>query len=119
MPDDQPVMTALAEMTAVSLLHSNLPAREHMIARLAALVAVDAPTASYVMNASTAADTGITVEDVQSLLVAVAPLVGTSRIVTAAERITEALGFVIELAIAELAAELDAEDAAAEAADER
>ena len=50
MPDDQPVMTALAEITAVSLLHSNLPAREHMIARLAALVAVDAPTASYVMK---------------------------------------------------------------------
>jgi hypothetical protein len=112
MSDDQPVMTALAEITAVSLLHSNLPAREHMIARLAALVAVDAPTASYVMNASTAAETGITVEDVQSLLVAVAPLVGTSRIVTAAERITEALGFVIELAVAELVAELDAEDAA-------
>jgi hypothetical protein len=41
--------------------------------------------------------------------------VGTARIVTAAERITEALGFVIELAIAELAAE----DAVAEAADER
>ena len=112
MSDEQPVMTALAEITAVSLLHSNLPAREHMIARLAALVAVDAPTASYVMNASTAAETGITVEDVQSLLVAVAPLVGTSRIVTAAERITEALGFVIELAVAELVAELDAEDAA-------
>ena len=80
MPDDQPVMTALAEITAVSFLHSNLPAREHMIARLAALVAVDAPTASYVMNANTAAQTGITVEDVQSLLVAVAPIVGTARV---------------------------------------
>ena len=111
MPDDQPVMTALAEITAVSLLRSNLPAREHMVARLAALVAVDAPTASYVLNASTAMETGITVEDVQDLLVAVAPIVGTARIVSAAERITEALGFVIELAIAELAAELEAEQA--------
>jgi hypothetical protein len=90
-----------------------------MIARLAALVAVDAPTASYVMNASTAAETGITVEDVQSLLVAVAPLVGTARVVTAAERITEALAFIIELAVAEVAAELDAEEAAGETAGER
>jgi glutamine synthetase adenylyltransferase len=112
MSEDQPVMTALAEITAVSLLHSDLPAREHMVARLAALVAVDAPTASYVMNAST-------VEDVQSLLVAVAPIVGTARVVTAAERITEALGFVIELAVAEIVAELEAEDAAAETADRR
>lgn len=44
MPEDQPVLTALVENTAVSLLHSDLPAREHMVARLAALVAVDAPT---------------------------------------------------------------------------
>ena len=113
MSDDQAVMTALAEITAVSLLHSNLAAREHMVARLAALVAVDAPTASYVMNASTAAQTGITVEDVQSLLVAVAPIVGTARVVTAAARITAALGFGIVLAVAELVAELEAEDAAA------
>jgi len=119
MPSDQPVMTALAEITAVSLIEGTLPAREHMVARLAALVAVDAPTASYVMNANTAAETGITVADVQGLLVAVAPIVGTARIVSAAERITEALGFVIELAVAELAAELEAEEAAAESADER
>ena len=45
---------------------------------------------------------------------------GTARVVTAAERITEALGFVIELAVAELAAELvlDAEEAAGEMAGE-
>jgi alkylhydroperoxidase/carboxymuconolactone decarboxylase family protein YurZ len=110
MPDDQPVLDALAEITAVSVVRGTLPAREHMLARIAALVAVDAPTASYVMNAETAADTGITVEDVQGLLIAIAPILGTPRIVSAADRITQALGFVIELAIAEVAAELDAEE---------
>ncbi|HET9646726.1 MAG TPA: carboxymuconolactone decarboxylase family protein [Microlunatus sp.] len=110
MPDDQPVLDALAEITAVSVVRGSLPAREHMLARLAALVAVDAPTASYVMNAQTAADTGITVEDVQGLLIAIAPILGTPRIVSAADRITQALGFVIELAIAEVAAELEAEE---------
>ena len=119
MPDDQPVMTALAEITAVSVLHGSLPAREHMLARLAALVAVDAPTASYVMNVDTAAETGITVEDVQGLLIAVAPILGTARIVSAAARITEALGFVIELAIAEVEAELEAELEAEQAFDDR
>lgn len=110
MPDDQPVLDALAEITAVSVVRGTLPAREHMLARIAALVAVDAPTASYVMNAETAADTGITVEDVQGLLIAIAPILGTPRIVSAADRITQALGFVIELAIAEVAAELEAEE---------
>ena len=102
MPEEQPVLTALAEITAVSLLHSSLPAREHMLARLAALAAVDATAASYVLNAETAAETGITLEDVQGLLVAISPIIGTARTVSAAERITAALGFVIEVAVAEL-----------------
>jgi len=111
MPDDQPVLTALAEITAVSVLRGTLPAREHMLARLAALVAVDAPAASYLMNAGTAAESGVTIEDVQGLLIAIAPLVGTARVVSAADRITQALGFAIELEIAQFEAELAAEQA--------
>lgn len=71
MPDDQPVMTALAEITAVSVVRGTLPAREHMVARLAALVAIDAAhRASYLMNAGTAVETGVTIEDVQGRQVA-------------------------------------------------
>jgi alkylhydroperoxidase/carboxymuconolactone decarboxylase family protein YurZ len=112
--DDQPVLNALAEITAVSLARGTLPAREHVLARLAALVAVDAPAASYVMNVESAEATGVSVEDVQGLLVAVAPIVGTARVVSAAAKITEALGFVIELAVEEIAAELEAEEIAAQ-----
>jgi len=50
MPDDTPVLNTLAEMTAASVARGTLSAREHMLARLAALVAVDAPAASYVLN---------------------------------------------------------------------
>jgi alkylhydroperoxidase/carboxymuconolactone decarboxylase family protein YurZ len=110
MTDDQPVLNALAEITAVSIARGSLPAREHVLVRLAALVAVDAPTASYLMNAQTAAALGVTLEDVQGLLVAVAPIVGTARIVSAATRITEALGFAVELELDELAAQLEAEE---------
>jgi hypothetical protein len=49
---------------------------------------------------------GVTLEDVHGVLVAVAPIVGTPRVVSAAGRITTALGLVIEIAEAELAAEL-------------
>jgi hypothetical protein len=112
MPEDTPVLDTLAEITAVSIAHSNLEAREHMIARIAALVAVDAPPASYLMNAGTASDVGITLEDVQGVLIAVAPLVGTSRVVSAAGNISRALGFAIAVAEAEIEAELAAEDGA-------
>jgi hypothetical protein len=105
--DDQPVLNTIAEITAVSLARGTLGAREHMLARLAALVAVDAPTVSYVLNFEPAAEVGLTVEDTQGLLVAVAPIVGTARVASAAGKLSDALGLVIDLAIAE--AEFDAE----------
>ena len=110
MPEDEtPVSDTLAVMTATSLENSDLPPREFMIARIAALVAVDAPAISYALNAVPASDSGITLDDVQGLLVAVAPIVGTARIVSATTNIAEGLGFVIALAEAELEAELEAE----------
>jgi alkylhydroperoxidase/carboxymuconolactone decarboxylase family protein YurZ len=111
-PEDQPVLNTLAEITAVSVARGTLDAREHMLARLAALVAIDAPAASYVLNVEPSAEVGLTVEDVQGLLIAIAPIVGTPRVVSAAGKITDALGFVIDLAIAEaeLEAELEAEE---------
>ena len=103
---DAPVLDTLAEMTAASIAHSNLDAREHMIARISALAAVDAPPASYLANAGTASDVGITLEDVQGVLVAVAPIVGAPRIVAAAGNIARALGFAVAVA-EELIAEED------------
>lgn len=112
MPEDQPVLNTLAEITAVSVARGTLDAREHMLARLAALVAIDAPAASYVLNVELSAEVGLTVEDVQGLLIAIAPIVGTPRVVSAAGKITDALGFMIDVAIAEaeLEAELEAEE---------
>jgi hypothetical protein len=114
MPDDQPVLDTLTEITAVSVDHGSLEAREHMLARLAALVAVDAPAASYVLNVDPAAEVGVTLEDVQGVLVAVAPIVGTARVVSAAAKITQALDFVIDVAVAEIEAELEADEVADE-----
>jgi alkylhydroperoxidase/carboxymuconolactone decarboxylase family protein YurZ len=109
MPEDTPVLDTLAEITAASIAHGSLEAREHMLTRLAALVAVDAPAMSYLVNVGTAADVGVTVEDVQGVLIAVAPIVGTPRVVSAAGNITEALDFVIDVAVAEIEAEAEAE----------
>ena len=57
---DAPVLDTLADITAVSVDRGSLEAREHMLARLAALVAVDAPAASYLLNLGTAVDMGVT-----------------------------------------------------------
>jgi hypothetical protein len=115
---DAPVRDTLATMTAVSIENSDLPAREHMIARLAALVAVDAPPASYALNVEVAADTGITLDDIEDILVAVAPIVGTTRVVSAVANIARGLAIEIELMADELEAEAEAEEEAEEEADE-
>ena len=98
MPEDRPLVDALAEITAVAINRSSLGARDHMLARLAALIAADAPAVSYLINAGTARDVGITLEDVRGLLIAVAPIAGTARVVTASANIVKALGFAVEVA---------------------
>lgn len=109
---ETPVLDALAEITAVSIDRCNLDDREIMLARIAALVAVDAPPASYLLNAGTASDVGITLDDVQGILIAVAPVVGTPRVVAASGNLTRALGFAVAVIEAELEAELEAESGA-------
>jgi hypothetical protein len=99
---DQPVMDTIGIMTAASLENCQLEAREHMLVRIAALAAADAPPLSYLANAGAAGETGVTLEDVQNVLVAIAPIVGTARVVSAAGNITRALGFAIAVADAEL-----------------
>jgi hypothetical protein len=102
MPTDAPVMDTLSVMTAASVDNSDLSARELMIARLAALVATDASPASYVLNVGPAVESGLTLDDAQAVLVAVAPLVGTARVVTAAMNLSKGLGFVIGVADEEI-----------------
>jgi hypothetical protein len=110
--NDTPVSDTLLAMTVMSIENSDLSPRELMIARIAALAAVDAPAASYALNAVPASDSGIDLDDVQDILVAVAPIVGTARVVSATANIAKGLGFVIALAEAELEEELEAEEAA-------
>ncbi len=98
---DTPVLETLTLMTAASLDNSDLSARELMIARVAALVAVDAPAASYAFNIAPAADAGITLDDAEDILVAVAPIVGTARVASAVMNLAEGLGLAIALADAE------------------
>ena len=102
MTEEAPVLDTLTNITAVSLEKCKLDPREFMMARIAALVAVDASAASYLLNSPSAADSGITLEDVQGVLIAVAPVVGTPRVLSAAIRITEALGFAIAVLESEL-----------------
>jgi hypothetical protein len=102
MPTDAPVLDTLIDINATSVEHSHLLPRELMLARIAALVAIDAPPGSYLANAGVASDSGVTEQDVQEIMIAVAPLVGTAKVVSAGGNMMRALGFAIKVAEADL-----------------
>jgi alkylhydroperoxidase/carboxymuconolactone decarboxylase family protein YurZ len=95
---EAPVLELLAKMTADSLEASSLDSETLMLVRIAALVAVDAPPASYLLNLGAAGETGVDEEQVQGVLTAVAPIVGTARVATAASKMVQALGLALEIA---------------------
>jgi alkylhydroperoxidase/carboxymuconolactone decarboxylase family protein YurZ len=103
-PDETPVLDLLASMTADSLDASSLDSQSLMLVRIAALAAVDAPPFSYAVNLGAAADTGLDADQVRGVLTAIAPIIGTPRVVSATASIVEALALAIEVA------ELDAQD---------
>ena len=107
MSDDTPVLDTLTDITAASIDHNTLSPRDFVLARLAALIAVDAPPLSYIANAAAITDAGLTIEDVQGVMIAVAPVVGTPRVMAAGGHIVRALGLAIAVAEEELADELD------------
>ena len=107
---DTPVLDLLERMTLDSLETSTLDAQSIALVRLAALVASGAPAASYALNLAAAGEVGLGAEDVRGVLAAIAPVVGTTRVVAATGRIVLALGVAIEVASAELDAELDADE---------
>jgi alkylhydroperoxidase/carboxymuconolactone decarboxylase family protein YurZ len=95
---DTPLLDLLGRMTVDSMETSSLDEQTLMLVRLAALVAVDAPPASYLLNLGAAGEVGVTSEQVMGVLAGVAPIVGTTRVVAAAGRMVKALGAAVELA---------------------
>ena len=107
-PSDTPLLDLLGRMTIDSMETSSLDEQTLMLVRVAALVAVDAPAASYLLNLGAAGDVGVSTDQVMGVLAGVAPIVGTTRVVAAAGRMVKALGAAVELA--ELAQYADADE---------
>lgn len=71
---------------------TQLDARSFALVKIAALIAVDAPPASYMWQIGNAIAEGVTPEEVLGTMWAVAPQVGGPRVIAAAPEIMLALG---------------------------
>ncbi len=92
---ETPVLDALVAMTAESVARCTLDANSLLAARIAALAAVDAPAASYLLHVGPAVEAGVTVDQIENILIGIAPVIGTPRTLAAAMNITRALGIAI------------------------
>ena len=97
---DSPILDLLANMNRAGIEASSLDAQSLMLVRLAALVAVDAPPVSYMLNLEMAGDVNVDSEAVEGMLAAIAPIVGSARVASAAGKMVRALG--LEISLAEL-----------------
>ena len=74
---------------------SGLDPRSFSLVKIAALIALDAPPASYLWQVANALDSGCTPDDLVGVLKAIAPQVGGPRIVAAAPELMIALGLAL------------------------
>ncbi len=89
---DTDVLAESLELRETWQQDSGLDPRAFSLVKIAALVAVDAPPASYLWQVANALDAGASPQDILGVLRAIAPQVGGPRVVAAAPEIMLALG---------------------------
>jgi hypothetical protein len=97
---ESPILDLLMAMNAAGIEASTLDAQSLMLVRMAALVAIDAPPVSYMLNLRMAGEVELDPAQVEGMLAGIAPIVGSARVASAASKMVRALG--LELSLAEL-----------------
>jgi len=92
---DMTMLETAIGLREAALAATGLDARTFALVKIAALIALDAPPASYAWQVGNALDEGATPEDVLGVLRAVAPQVGGPRVIAAAPEIMLALGLAL------------------------
>lgn len=72
---------------------SALDAKQHALVRIAGLVALDAAPPSYMASVEAGLAAGLSREEIVGALVALMPVVGVARVVSAAPKLGLALGY--------------------------
>jgi alkylhydroperoxidase/carboxymuconolactone decarboxylase family protein YurZ len=90
--DDRFVESLLADERASASI-SRIEPRAHALVRVGALIAVNAAPPSYMSAVEAAVEAGLTREEIVGALIAVLPVVGVARVVSAAPNLGLALGY--------------------------
>ncbi len=94
-------LDAWQNMITASFEESGLDPHTFMLVRMAALATLDAAPASWLMNMTVGGEAGLAPDQLLGTLIALAPVIGTARVVSAAGNILKAFALAGELAEAE------------------
>ncbi len=90
--DDRYINALLSEDGASATL-AGIDPRSHALVRIAALIALDAAPPSYMSAVEAGLKAGATYDEIVGTLIAVMPIVGVARVVSAAPNLGLALGY--------------------------
>lgn len=90
--DDRFIDELLAEERASPLM-SGIDPKAHALVRVAALIAIDAAPPSYMSAVEAGVRAGLSVDEIVGTLIALLPIVGAARVVSAAPNLALALGY--------------------------
>jgi alkylhydroperoxidase/carboxymuconolactone decarboxylase family protein YurZ len=89
---DMELLETAVGLREAHLERTGLDGKTFALVKIAALIALDAPPASYAWQVANASDEGVTPDQIVGVLRAVAPQVGGPRVIAAAPQIMLALG---------------------------
>jgi 4-carboxymuconolactone decarboxylase len=102
--DDSYIDTILSD-DRQNLDESGLDEKTHALVRIAGLIAIDAAPPSYMWSVEKALRHGATNEELVGTLIAVLPAVGSGRVVSAAPKLSLALGYDVAAGLEEFGVE--------------
>lgn len=97
--NDERFMESVLGMGGDTVDVSQLDQRTHALVRLGAELAIDAAPNSYQSTIEAALAAGAGIDEIVGTLIAVAPIVGSARVVSAAPELSLALGYDIDAAL--------------------
>jgi len=90
--DDRYIASLLADERG-SAARSGLDSSTHALVRVSAMIAMDAAPPSFMSAVAAAGDAGVTHAEIVGTLIAVLPVVGVARVVSAAPNLGLAIGY--------------------------
>jgi|SRR6266699_6149541 len=92
------MLDALQRYIESSFEESGLDPQTFMLVRIAALATLDATPASWLLNISVSGEAGLEPEKILGTLIAIAPVIGTARIISAVGSILKAFALAEDFA---------------------